>query len=193
MLVVIATCCLKGCGPLHFPWQFVRLAPSLVQRAPNLRRFNTMMVWKWYTCTRNCTSNLEFWSFPGLVVCDRTLSCDTGRWQWVQLLGSHAITGVNSQCVLDIVCVFFLKILFIFRQRVREEERGRETLLCGCLSHSPYWGPGPKPRHVPWSGNRTRDPLVHRPVLNPLSYTSQGWILCFVFSHKLHEIFNTLL
>ena len=22
--------------------------------------------------------------------------------------------------------------------------------MCGCLSHAPYWGPGPQPRHVPW-------------------------------------------
>ena len=25
------------------------------------------------------------------------------------------------------------------------------------------------------TGNRTGDPLVHRPVLTPLSHTSQGW------------------
>ena len=24
--------------------------------------------------------------------------------------------------------------------------------MCGCLSHTPYWGPGPQPRHVPWLG-----------------------------------------
>ena len=22
--------------------------------------------------------------------------------------------------------------------------------MCGCRSHTPYWGPGPQPRHVPW-------------------------------------------
>ena len=42
----------------------------------------------------------------------------------------------------------------------------------GCLSPATYWGPGPQPRHVP--GNRTGNPLVCRPALNPLSYTSQG-------------------
>ena len=30
--------------------------------------------------------------------------------------------------------------------------RGRETSMCGCLSHIPYWGPGPQPRHLPWLG-----------------------------------------
>ena len=24
--------------------------------------------------------------------------------------------------------------------------------MCGCLSHTPYWGPGPQPRHVPQLG-----------------------------------------
>ena len=24
--------------------------------------------------------------------------------------------------------------------------------MCGCLLHTPYWGPGPQPRHVPWPG-----------------------------------------
>ena len=24
--------------------------------------------------------------------------------------------------------------------------------MCGCLSHAPYWGPGLKPRRVPWLG-----------------------------------------
>ena len=24
--------------------------------------------------------------------------------------------------------------------------------MCGCLSHIPYWGPGPQPGYVPWLG-----------------------------------------
>ena len=31
-------------------------------------------------------------------------------------------------------------------------KRGRETSVCGCFSHTPYWGPGLQPRHVPWLG-----------------------------------------
>ena len=48
----------------------------------------------------------------------------------------------------------FLKrlCLFIFKERGREGERGRETSVYGCLLHAPYWGPGLKPRHVPWLG-----------------------------------------
>ena len=64
--------------------------------------------------------------------------------------------------------LLFLKILFIlFLERDGEKERGSETSMCGCLSHAPHWGPGPQPGHVPQT-------LVHRPALNPLSYTSQG-------------------
>ena len=69
---------------------------------------------------------------------------------------------------------FFFKILFIFRQRRREGGRERETSMCGCLSLTPYWGPGLQPRHVPWSGIRTCNPLVCRLALNPLRHTSQG-------------------
>ena len=29
-------------------------------------------------------------------------------------------------------------------------EKERETSMCGCLSCTPFWGPGPQPRHVPW-------------------------------------------
>ena len=47
--------------------------------------------------------------------------------------------------------------LFIFRGRGREGEREKHVLretLIGCLSppRPPNWGPGLKPRHVPWLG-----------------------------------------
>ena len=56
---------------------------------------------------------------------------------------------------LNMIFIFyyFLRFyLFIFRERGREGERERETSMCGCLSRTPYWGPGPQPRHVPWLG-----------------------------------------
>ena len=34
---------------------------------------------------------------------------------------------------------FFKKVLFTFRERVREGERGKETSIC-CLSYAPSWG-----------------------------------------------------
>ena len=49
---------------------------------------------------------------------------------------------------------FFLNILFIYFSREGKggRKKGRETSVCGCLSHAPYWGPGPQPRHVPRLG-----------------------------------------
>ena len=45
---------------------------------------------------------------------------------------------------------FILFYLFIFREPGKGgRKRGRETSMCACLSHAPYWGPGPHPRHVP--------------------------------------------
>ena len=42
-----------------------------------------------------------------------------------------------------------IKRLFIFREGKGGRKRGRETSLCGFLLHTPYWGPGLQPRHVP--------------------------------------------
>ena len=71
---------------------------------------------------------------------------------------------------------FFLKdFKFIFRERGREGEKRREgTLMCGYLLCTPYRGPGPQPQARALTGNRTGDPLVCRPVLKPLSHSSQG-------------------
>ena len=46
---------------------------------------------------------------------------------------------------------FLKKILFIYFEREGKgsRKRGRETCMCGCLSHAPQWGPGLQPRHVP--------------------------------------------
>ena len=46
----------------------------------------------------------------------------------------------------------FKKRFYLFLERRREGERGRETTMCGCLSRSPCWGPGPHPRHMAWLG-----------------------------------------
>ena len=44
-------------------------------------------------------------------------------------------------------------IYFTFRKRGRKGEREREkhqyVVACGCLSHTPNWGPGLQHRHVP--------------------------------------------
>ena len=58
---------------------------------------------------------------------------------------------------IQVLCLFFKKrfYLFVFRERRREGERegekhqcARETSMCGCLAHTPHWGPDLQPRHV---------------------------------------------
>ena len=48
----------------------------------------------------------------------------------------------------NVLCMY----VFIYREKEgREKERG-EISMFGWLSHAPYWGPDPQPRHVPWLG-----------------------------------------
>ena len=72
--------------------------------------------------------------------------------------------GSQDHCLF--VCLRFY--VFIFRDRGKEGEKHQ----CVVASHVPptrdlACNPGMCP------GNRTGDPLVRRPVLNPLSHTSQ--------------------
>ena len=46
--------------------------------------------------------------------------------------------------------LFFRFYLFIFREGKEGRMRGRESSVCGCLSHIHNWEPSPQPRHVPW-------------------------------------------
>ena len=81
------------------------------------------------------------------------------------------------------ILTWFLKI-FIFRERGREGEREGEKHQCVVASHMPPTG------GTIWlttqacglTGNWTGNPLVHSPVFNPLSHTSQ------VFSHVLTSV-----
>ena len=44
----------------------------------------------------------------------------------------------------------FKDFIYLFLERGEGERKGgRETSMCGCPSHVPYWRPGPQPRHVP--------------------------------------------
>ena len=69
------------------------------------------------------------------------------------------------------VIYLFLRFLFLFNLRESRRKRGKETSMCErCTDWLPL-------KHTLWGpGNRTRDLLVHRPALNPLTHTSQGLI-----------------
>ena len=61
-------------------------------------------------------------------------------------IGMFKNNNLRSLAGLFIFYLFILKILFIY---FREGKGGRETLICGCLLHTPHWGHGLQPRHVP--------------------------------------------
>ena len=46
--------------------------------------------------------------------------------------------------------MFIFLIFYLFLEGKEGKEKERESSVCGCLSHAPYWGPGLQPRHVPW-------------------------------------------
>ena len=86
----------------------------------------------------------------------------------------HRYTKELWQCVFMFVC-FFLKRFYLFTlekggKREKERKRNMDVWL-------PLTAPtrdlacNPACARI---GNRTSDPLVHRPALNPVSHTSQG-------------------
>ena len=46
------------------------------------------------------------------------------------------------------VYLFLKGFIYLLLERGRE----KETSVCGCFLHAPYWGPGLQLRHVPWLG-----------------------------------------
>ena len=61
--------------------------------------------------------------------------------------------GMLQQYQIALTTFYFLNFLkdfiYLFLDRGEGRERGKETSMCGCLSHTPYWGPGLQPRCVP--------------------------------------------
>ena len=99
-------------------------------------------------------------------------------------LSSHTgtVLGVagkptNRNLTLSFFLKNFLKILFIylfiFRERGREGEREGEKHQCVVAVHAPYLGTWHAAQEYTQTENQSGDFLVSRPMLNPLSYTSQ--------------------
>ena len=69
----------------------------------------------------------------------------------------------------------FFEIFYLFLERGEGKEKERERNIS-------VWLPLECPRLRTWpatqacalTGNRTNNPFVHSPALNPLNYTSQG-------------------
>ena len=99
--------------------------------------------------------------------------------QWWQ--GELQSIGKEQKCnrlkLLSENILFFFKI-YLFT--CREGKGGREENINVWLPLTcPLLGTWPATQAFALTGNWTNDPLVRRPVLNPLSYTSQGSIAIF--------------
>ena len=68
---------------------------------------------------------------------------------------------------------FFLHFIYLFEMG-EGTEKEREGNIDQVLLAHPQQGTWPTTQACALTRNRTRDPLVHRPMLKPLSYTSQG-------------------
>ena len=85
-----------------------------------------------------------------------------------------------------VVCLhfpFFFKrfYLFIYFQRGEGKEKERQRNINVWLPPDcPPLGAWPATQSCTLTGNQTSNPLVHRPVLNPLNHTSQGWFFLFI-------------
>ena len=73
-----------------------------------------------------------------------------------------------------LLLIYFLKVLFL----ERGERRERNINVWLPLAY-PQLGTWPTTQACALIGNQTRYPLVLRPVLSPLSHTSQGKIPAF--------------
>ena len=81
------------------------------------------------------------------------------------------------QLMMDncVVFIFFLKIFKIYFQRGEGRERERKRNISVWLPLTcPLLGTWPKTQTCALTRNQTGDPLICRPVLNPLSHSSQS-------------------
>ena len=99
-----------------------------------------------------------------------------------QLVFSYSSDKFAEVKLLDHMVVsflFFKKILFMFRERGKEEEREAKKHQCVVASCAPPTGDLACNPGIALTGNWTGDPSVLRPALSPLSHTSQGEFLIF--------------
>ena len=87
----------------------------------------------------------------------------------------------GEETTFIIILFSFFKIyLFLGRGEGREKEKGRIINVWLPLMH-PHLGTWPATQACSLTRNQTSDPLVHRQALNPLSHTSQGYIVFYLY------------
>ena len=100
--------------------------------------------------------------------------------------------------IINYFLFFFLKILFICRERGREKEREKNINVWLPFT-CPDWGPGLQPRRVPWLGiklatlwfaTHAQSTELHQPGLMfffMISWVVFGLLLCSEYISLLHQ------
>ena len=101
-----------------------------------------------YYCFHSILGMLCFHLFVSMYFLSYLLSSTLTQYLFKSLLFSFHIF-VNFLVFLVLLISFFKKIFYFFIVREGEGEREGETSMCGCLSCTSYWRPGPQPWHVP--------------------------------------------
>ena len=84
---------------------------------------------------------------------------------------------LDGSLPLDLFLAFLI-FLFIFREG-KGGSKGERSINVWLPLTRHLLGTWPETQACALTGNRTGDPLVHRPVLSPLSRTSQGQFFMF--------------
>ena len=88
----------------------------------------------------------------------------------------YVVTLINTSLLF--LNLFLKNFIYWLLERWERREKKREKNISVWLPlPCPHLGTWPTTQACALTGNRTRDSLVCRPVLNPLSHTSQGSIL----------------
>ena len=139
-------------------------------------------------CFRSTETNLWPNIWPRLENGPRALEKNMHSADWWGALCLLHLGGLGVVFVLCLLPSFFLFIndfIYLFLERGEGKEKERERNISVWLSFAcPLLGTWPTTQACALMGNRTADPVLCSPALNPLSHTSQGcflipvWLFC---------------
>ena len=93
------------------------------------------------------------------------------------------ILNAKPMCWRSLNLCFFKYFIYLFLERGEGREKEGNINVWLPLQR-PLLGTWPATQACALTRNQTSNPLIHRPALNPLSHTSQGWI-CFFKKPKI--------